>query len=918
MGSPSGQGIAAPTTRAQPSTLSATPERGRRSGPGVFAWALPIVAAAVSGVALATGVVSLGIVAGVVLLWSLGAGMWPGRLPQAPLDAAVIPMALGLAVVGLAALVLADLDLFDPAAVWALIAGGAIVLGAVRARRRLPLHLSRGGMAALAALAIVPAAVPVAPWVYGGRDPGLYVLAAEMIHDRGTMIVHDTLGARLPADLRPELTAYPGSRFQGIYPVSAYGNKVVPHGLHLLPATMAAGASLSGGLGLWIVCLGGVLLVLSTARLAQLLSPRQHATVAAIVAGGLLASNAALIYFSRFPMPETLTGGLLLGGSAALAIALTRRSAAAALAAGGILGASLLAHIDSYPAVLVVAAVAGWAWAVMGARRVAVALAVGVGIPALIAVLHDHYVARFYTTSLIGSYVVDGHHLTLRAVVVFTVGVVVLVGLLSLAVGRLPRVRNFLRAGPGWVAPTVVGVIGGALATGLLILALNNSSESLILIRTYVHSEVLLVGLAGGVAVAVVAAREKRLAVVITPLMLFVAMMIAYGRSPKAALDQYWVARRFLPVQMPVISALAGATIALVLSRLSTRLARRVAVAAAVAATLVIAGFSLNEAKPALSVTEYSGLPRQLNAFNRGLGPPSTLVLAGLGEYTQSRIAPALWLHYGRPTVAVHRADETTASPPKNVDLREPRLSHWILGEARRRPVVLITSQLAERNPIVNAKQLAVRRKASQTFDARLVERAVGRPPNKTFHELATVDVWRISPAARPSAKTGAASGSDCQSQQQPGIDASFGVRRSPAAAQRLIARAARVGFQNLTVQRRSCKRYAAVLVGLSSMAQARDFQQEAAGAGFAVVLECRSQPVRGGLAAVFGHRRSHGGAVVLMRAATASGFQNLQVQQDRCGDWEVDLYGADTAKQRAALRREAAAVGYHLTFEPG
>jgi hypothetical protein len=101
-------------------------------------------------------------------------------------------------------------------------------------------------------------------------------------------------------------------------------------------------------------------------------------------------------------------------------------------------------------------------------------------------------------------------------------------------------------------------------------------------------------------------------------------------------------------------------------------------------------------------------------------------------------------------------------------------------------------------------------------------------------------------------------------------------------------------------------------------MTQARGLQQEAAGAGFAVVLECRSQPVRGGLAAVFGHRRSHRGAVVLMRAATASGFHNLHVQQDRCGDWEVDLYGVDTAKQRRALRREAATAGYRLTFEPG
>ena len=58
--------------------------------------------------------------------------------------------------------------------------------------------------------------------------------------------------------------------------------------------------------------------------------------------------------------------------------------------------------------------------------------------------------------------------------------------------------------------------------------------------------------------------------------------------------------------------------------------------------------------------------------------------------------------------------------------------------------------------------------------------------------------------------------------------------------------------------------------------------------------------------------------AVILMRAASAKGFQNLQVQQDRCGDWEVDLYGVGTARQRAELRREAATVGYRLRFEPG
>lgn len=174
------------------------------------------------------------------------------------------------------------------------------------------------------------------------------------------------------------------------------------------------------------------------------------------------------------------------------------------------------------------------------------------------------------------------------------------------------------------------------------------------------------------------------------------------------------------------------------------------------------------------------------------------------------------------------------------------------------------------------------------------------------------------TPSSSTGTSTSTIAGKSCESQQQAGIAANFGFRGTRAAAQALIARASHVGFQNLAVQQRGCHRYAAVLTGLSSMAQARSFEKEAAGAGFPVLLECRSQPAAGGLAAVFGHRRSRRAAVVLMRAANAKGFQNLQVLQDRCGDWEVDLYGVDTARQRAALRREAASAGYHVTFEPG
>jgi hypothetical protein len=157
-----------------------------------------------------------------------------------------------------------------------------------------------------------------------------------------------------------------------------------------------------------------------------------------------------------------------------------------------------------------------------------------------------------------------------------------------------------------------------------------------------------------------------------------------------------------------------------------------------------------------------------------------------------------------------------------------------------------------------------------------------------------------------------------CPSEQGPGIQADFGHRRTTGAAESLVRKAGTVGFSGLTVQRQGCKDYAVVLLGLKNLRVARDFRREARSVGFPVRIECRSHPVQGGLAAVFGHRRTRRQAVKLKREAQHVGFRDLQVQQDRCYDWEVDLYGIQTPTQRDALAKEAASVGFHVTFEPG
>ena len=157
-----------------------------------------------------------------------------------------------------------------------------------------------------------------------------------------------------------------------------------------------------------------------------------------------------------------------------------------------------------------------------------------------------------------------------------------------------------------------------------------------------------------------------------------------------------------------------------------------------------------------------------------------------------------------------------------------------------------------------------------------------------------------------------------CPSEQGAGIVAVFGHRTTTTGAQALVAKVGTVGFGGLVVQRRGCHDYAVVLPNLKSLRQGRELQREARSVGMHVLIECRSHPVQGGLAAVFGHRHTRRAAVRLLRQAEHVGFQNLQVQEDSCNDWEVDLYGLQTPGQRRDLAKEAASVGFHLTFEPG
>jgi hypothetical protein len=157
-----------------------------------------------------------------------------------------------------------------------------------------------------------------------------------------------------------------------------------------------------------------------------------------------------------------------------------------------------------------------------------------------------------------------------------------------------------------------------------------------------------------------------------------------------------------------------------------------------------------------------------------------------------------------------------------------------------------------------------------------------------------------------------------CISEQGAGVVAVFGHRRVLGAAIALRNAAEGVGFPGLAIQQRGCDDYAVVLTGFDDLTQARQFQRQAATRSFPVRLECRTTAPHAGLNAVFGHRRSRSAAERLKASAEDVGFRGLDVQQDKCGDWEVDLRGLKTESQRRDFRSEAARVGFRVRFEPG
>lgn len=668
-------------------------------------------------------------------------GSATGRLPWATRTGVAVGAGALVAVVPL--LGLADAGWFGPLGVAAV--GVLLVLCAASG----PGRSRRVGALPVVLLALAGAGAAVLPayaFDVGGRDAGFYVMTSEHLRADGGLDlsldrdVRDGLRDQAPTLGVDDEKPLPGFFVRG---TDAGGTtSVVPHGYHLTPAAMAGGATVTGGGGQWVITLLGGVLVLLAAGVAALLVRPGLRTVATVAAALLLAGNAALIYFSRYPMTEVPSGVVLLTAGLAAAAALRGAGPRVAILAGAALGTAPLVRPDAWP-LLVVAPVAALLLHGAGGRRLSRAFAAGLVPLVVLAALRALTASRGYTLETIG-YVLGGVSPT-----VVVLGLAILAGGLCTAVVLLPEAplrRAGARLGATADDARVRRVLAALVVLGAVVLAVHPPALGLEIFREYAtRPGVLLAG--AGVAGLLLAPTEARRR--IPPLLPLLALaVVALGlvaRDPQVLVpDQYWTARRYLPVALPVTAALAGLAVALAWgARRRGRGGLAVAVLAPLLAALALAG-SLSDARQALTVTEFDGVPQQVDRIDALITGEDPLVLMGPGYAAWGVLGPALELRQGRDVVMLRAARDDGAQRTATLD--DPRFSRWLGAVARRRPVYLVTANVPPFGIASNAADVRPETVGSLPLAITQIDQRVGGPPTSHATQTDQIAVYRLAP----------------------------------------------------------------------------------------------------------------------------------------------------------------------------
>jgi hypothetical protein len=234
--------------------------------------------------------------------------------------------------------------------------GGLSVTLAALWRGRL---LYRGSASRVTWSALLPAALvalglalyfPVAEFIIGGKDPGVYLNEGIAIGQRGSLLIHDPLVASVPPAFRDlffpsyHARAYYSLRFMGFFITDPWTGTVVGQFPQLYPAWIAIGYGLDGlngavrTIGAWAI-LGLLAVYFAGARLIGRLP--------AFAATALLGLSLIEIWFARYPNSEVGVQALLFAGLLAFARSHVDDDGFFAPVAGTLLGLLIFARFDA-------------------------------------------------------------------------------------------------------------------------------------------------------------------------------------------------------------------------------------------------------------------------------------------------------------------------------------------------------------------------------------------------------------------------------------------------------------------------------------------------------------------------------------------------------------------------------------------
>lgn len=443
---------------------------------------------------------------------------------------------------------------------------------------------------------------PASEYVIGGKDPGVYVNEGIAIARTGQLFRRDAVVANVPEADRDlffrshQSNMYYGLRFMGVFITDPSTGEVISGWPHLYPASIAIGQGLAGTVGatnmvaLWAT-LGLLAVYFFGARLVGRLP--------AVFAVGALALNVVEVWYARYPNAEVVMQALLFAALLALARAHQDGDRFFGWVAGALLALLLFLRLDLMMAIAVVVAALALRWIVQAERpragTVAV-LAVGTGLALAYYWGPMWWYAWPYSVNLPPA--------ATSAALAAAALVIVLV---------LGSQRRHLAAWATRLLPLTCAVILVALAAYALFLREPGgrlTDYNAYALRTYRDAYVFWPALIAAIAGYAMAARREFWR---DPafFLIFAAFSLFFFYKIRVVPEQFWMARRFVPVILPGTLLLASAAAFGSSTPEHRRTVRRAV--AAIAFMVFIGGQYVKAAAPIAKHVEYKGAIRQVD-----------------------------------------------------------------------------------------------------------------------------------------------------------------------------------------------------------------------------------------------------------------------------------------------------------------